>query len=305
MAGSPVPSVAPAGHPTRERDGHPIGVELEEERHRGPELLDFHAEGQDDPELALGLGQVGEAQRRIAAGPKPCPSFFRAQAPGFRRQHVQPAVIVEADVLAAWQHHGESAHLARHVPVRESVQAQAPGTEPAGERATQVGRERLEREPFRGEQRVDALEARPRADHRDAVGSIHGHVIEARHLEEQATVIGHRATERRGAGTAGRDPDAIPPRPLERGLDLAMRARLEDQVGDGAGQHPGEERPEVDVLVAIQLGAEETVGEDPVAEVLQIAVVQARAEDQGLLQARGQLHRPAGLAGCGGRGSLP
>ncbi len=193
-------------------------------------------------------------------------------------------------MLAARQDHRQRAHLALHRPVSERIEPEPAGAEPARQRAAQVRRICEQRQPGARQFGVDRLQTRAGTDDRDSVRAIDVHAVEARHLEQEATIIRHRAAHRGAAGAARRDPQPMGSRPSECGFDFAMCRGLEHEVRNRARQDAGEHRPEVDVLIAIEFRTHESIGHDAVAQTLQVVSLWMQSIHQCRLQAACQAH---------------
>ena len=176
------------------------------------------------------------------------------------------------------------------------VESDPAGQEPARERASQVGRIDLERQPARREPGMYGPEPRSRAHHAHPGSRVHLHVIEPRQIQRQAAVVGNAPAHRGRGGAPQRDRHATVARPAQGGGGLGGGLRLEDQVGHGARERSSEEASQIDVLVAICFGAQEVVGDDPLGEASRRRGAGgrvARAGRQGVPERLGQLGRTA------------
>jgi hypothetical protein len=263
-----------SAHPIHRRERVGLRVERQQERADRGSRLDGHGHVQHEPHHALAAREIGERHRLKAARAEPQRALVagqRATLVAFVR-HVEPAVVVEAHVLAVRQQHVGGAHGVERAATPVRVHANAAGHEPADERAAQVRRVGAQREAARGELGVHVAHARAGADHGHAGPGLDVHEVEARQVEREPGVVRHRAAHGGRRRAAQRHRHLRVARPAQRLRALAERRRLEDQIGHGLGQRAGEQRTQVHVLVAVRLAAQQRVGDDALAQRARVGV---------------------------------
>ena len=245
-------------------------LEREQEGAERRAVLDPHDQVEQDAVDAFAAREVVERHRLVAALAEPRRALLLGQRPAVTALvgDVEPTVVVEAQVLARRQQEVGGAHGAERHAAAVRVQADAAGEEPSAQRAAEVGRICAQREPTLGETLVDRAQPRARADDHHLIGGVDLDRVEAREVEREPAILRHRAAHRGRGRAAQRHRHLLVARPAQRRRRLGGVRRLEDDVGDRVRQLPGEQPPEVDVLVAIGLGAQQRVGDDPRGETL-------------------------------------
>ncbi len=203
---------------------------------------------------------------------------------------IQPAVVVEANMVAGRQQHVGGAHAVERAAMAERVHADSTGHEPAGQRAPEIRGIDLERESALGETLMNRAQASARADHAHSGRGLDVDEIEPRKIEHQPAVVRNRSAHRRRSGAAQGDGNAVLATPPQGACALGEVHRLKDQIRYGAGQRAGEELPEVDILVPVGFGTQESIGDDAIPE-RERRTVTARLLGQRLGQRRGERER--------------